>query len=296
MRLCRFNSDRLGVVVGDEVVDVTATLDGEAPIRPWPIAPGDWLIANIDRLRPVLEAAANGGGERHKLTDVALLAPVANPTKIIGAPVNFYSHHAEASADKALNFGAEVKTIHDYGLFLKANTSLAGPSEGIELIMPERRHDHEGEMVVVIGRRCRSVSEAEALDYVAGYTMGIDMTARGTEDRSLRKSLDTYSMVGPYFVTADEIADPDKLDLKLWVNDELRQDSNTDKLIFSTRKLIAYASDFYTLYPGDIIMTGTPSGVGRVLAGDEVRLEIEGLGTLVTRGRVREGVGARDAA
>jgi 2,4-diketo-3-deoxy-L-fuconate hydrolase len=295
MKICRFNDDRIGVVEGDSVIDVTSVLDNEPAIRPGPLPMSDWLIENLDRLRPAFESAA-ATGPRLQLADVKLLSPVANPSKIIGAPVNYDSHHAEANADKALNFGTAVKTVADYGLFLKANSSLVGPSEGIELAMPERRHDHEGELVVVIGKPCRAVSEADALDYVAGYCIGLDMTARGPEERSLRKSMDTYSVLGPWLVTADEIADPDNLDLKTMVGNELRQNSNTKMLIFSVRRLISYASDFYTLLPGDVIMTGTPSGVGPVLPGNVVKVDIEGLGTLESTAYAFAGASAPQAS
>jgi len=124
------------------------------------------------------------------------------------------------------------------------------------------------------------VSYENALDYVAAYSIGLDMTVRGTEERSLRKAIDSYSVLGPWLVTADEIADPDKLDFSIHVGDEERQNSNTDKLIFDCRKLIEYGSSFYTLYPGDVIMTGTPEGVGPVVPGDVMHCYCEGIGRM----------------
>jgi len=124
------------------------------------------------------------------------------------------------------------------------------------------------------------VSREEALGYVAGYTVGLDMTVRGTEARSFRKSIDTYTVIGPWFVTADEIAEPGNLSLELTVNGELRQRSNTSHLIFDVPRLIEYASSFYTLYPGDLIMTGTPEGVGPVRAGDTINATVAGIGSI----------------
>ena len=116
--------------------------------------------------------------------------------------------------------------------------------------------------------------------HVAAYAIGLDMTVRGTEERSLRKAIDSYSVLGPWLVTADEIDDPDHLDFSIHVGDELRQKSNTDLLIFDCRRLIEYGSEFYTLYPGDIIMTGTPDGVGPVEPGDVMHCEVEKIGRM----------------
>ena len=190
-----------------------------------------------------------------------------------------------SAADRNISFGQDVKTIDHYGLFLKASSALAGPSEGVRLRFTDRRNDHEAELAVVIGREGTDIPEAEALDHVAGYAIGLDMTVRGTEDRSLRKSIDTYAVVGPWLVTRDEIADPEDLALALWVNGEIRQESNTAYHIFGVRRLIAYASSFYTLHPGDIIMTGTPEGVGPVVPGDVMRVEIEGIGAMEVKVR-----------
>jgi 2-keto-4-pentenoate hydratase/2-oxohepta-3-ene-1,7-dioic acid hydratase in catechol pathway len=153
-------------------------------------------------------------------------------------------------------------------MFLKANSSLVGPSEGIAVRFPDRRSDHEVELVMVIGKAGSDIPQSRALDHVACYCLGLDMTVRGREDRSFRKSVDGYAVAGPWMVTADEIANPDALPLTLEVNGEVRQDSNTNMLIYDCRRLIEFASSFYTLYPGDLIFTGTPEGVGPVKPGD----------------------------
>jgi 2-keto-4-pentenoate hydratase/2-oxohepta-3-ene-1,7-dioic acid hydratase in catechol pathway len=123
---------------------------------------------------------------------------------------------------------------------------------------------------MVIGKTGSDIPQSKALDYVAGYCLGLDMTVRGREDRSFRKSVDGYAVLGPWMVTADEIADPDKLPLELTVNGDTRQKSNTSQLIYDCRRLIEFASEFYTLYPGDLVYTGTPDGVGPVKPGDVI--------------------------
>ena len=163
---------------------------------------------------------------------------------------------------------------------LKSTTSLVGAGEGIVIRMPERRTDHEVELAVVIGRTASRVSAADALACVAGYAIGLDITIRGTEDRSFRKSVDTHSVLGPWLVTADEIPDPGVLDLRIAVNGAERQHSNTSRLILGVPDLIALASSFYTLYPGDVIFTGTPEGVSPIEAGDEIVATIERIGTM----------------
>jgi 2,4-didehydro-3-deoxy-L-rhamnonate hydrolase len=278
MKLCRYNDNRLGIVLGEEVADVTSVLDALPPCR-WPFPPGDLLIANLDN---VVAGARQlvGMARRERLRDVQLLSPVANPSKIIAAPVNYMKHVEEARADAGINFGSDIKTIDHYGLFLKSNTSLIGAGQAVKLPSLERRMDHEVEVAVVIGREGFHIPEAEALDFVAGYTIALDMSVRGPEDRSWRKSYDTFSVLGPYLVTADEVSEPENLDLSLAVNGKIRQSSNTRALIFGIRKLIAYASAAYRLYPGDIIMTGTPEGVGPVGPGDVMECRIQHLGEM----------------
>ena len=277
MKICRFNDDRLGIVDGEDVIDVTGALD-VIPATGWPAPLGDALIANLDAVC-ARAAETIGQGERHAVSSVTLRSPVANPTKVIGAPVNYYAHLEEAVADEGVSFGQEIKTIDHYGLFLK-NPVLVGAGDGVDLHFTDRRNDHEIEVSMIIGKTAKNVSYDDALDYVAGYSIGLDMTVRGTEERSLRKAIDSYSVLGPWLITADEIADPDKLNFSIHVGDLERQNSNTDKLIFDCRKLIEYGSQFYTLYPGDVIMTGTPEGVGPVEPGDVMHCYCEGIGKM----------------
>jgi 2-keto-4-pentenoate hydratase/2-oxohepta-3-ene-1,7-dioic acid hydratase in catechol pathway len=155
-----------------------------------------------------------------------------------------------------------------------------GASQTVMADWPDRRIDHEVELALVIGRKGFRIPESQALSHVAGYMIGLDMTIRGTEDRSFRKSLDTFTVLGPWLVTADELGDPSRLDLEITVNGQPRQKSNTALLIWNVQKLIAYASQAYTLYPGDVIMTGTPEGVAPVVPGDTMHARIERIGQM----------------
>ena len=278
MRFCRFDDDRLGVVAGQSVHDVTGALDVLPELR-WPLPHGDHFMRHFDRLRPEMERRAKDAAPR-PVSEVRLLSPIANPGKIIAAPVNYQLHLDESRADTGINFGNQVKTIDEYGLFLKAPSSLVGPHEGVVADWKDRRIDHEIELAAVIGKQGFRISREEALAHVAGYAIGFDMTIRGTEDRSYRKSLDTFTVLGPWVVTADEVGDADALDFELKVNGETRQKSNTRMLIYDTARLIEYASRAYTLHPGDVILTGTPEGVAPVVPGDVMHAWIDRIGMM----------------
>src|SRR5688572_5342411 len=281
MKICRFDDDRLGLVEGDAVLDVSEALTAIPPQK-WPYRHGDALIAHLPA---VLERAQTlaARASRRKLSAVRLRPPVANPSKIVNAPINYQKHIAEAKADQGIAHGREIKTIGDWGLFLKSPSSLVGAGDPIRLRFPDRRNDHEVELAVVIGREANRVPRARALDYVCGYSIGLDMTLRGPEFPSFRKSIDTYSVLAPWMVTADEVPDPNALDLWLTVNGEERQRSNTRQMVYDVHRLIEYATSFYTLYPGDVIFSGTPEGVGPVKPGDEIRAGIERVGEFAIR-------------
>jgi 2-keto-4-pentenoate hydratase/2-oxohepta-3-ene-1,7-dioic acid hydratase in catechol pathway len=280
MKFCRFGDDRLGVVEGDRVRDVTAALD-VLPGSRYPFPRHDALIAGLDQVAAraraiVMQAPAL------PLAGIALRSPIANPGKLVAAPVNYRKHLTEVRTDPALhhNTPGHTLTIQSAGLFLKATSSLIGPGDGIVIRRDDRRTDHEVELAVVIGRTADRVAAADALRYVAGYTIGLDITMRGSEDRSFRKSADTYSVLGPWLVTADEIPDPGSLDLEISINGETRQQSNTTHLILGVPQLVELASSFYTLHPGDVIFTGTPDGVGPIEPGDRIVATIERIGTM----------------
>jgi 2,4-didehydro-3-deoxy-L-rhamnonate hydrolase len=281
MKICRFNDNRIGVVRGDTVHDITSLFQklGEPG---WPYPPYDWIIGNFERVQDQIEGALRNA-DTVALSAAKLRAPVANPGKIIGAPINYRDHIDEANADQQIAHGKTFTTLEQFGLFIKAPTSLNGPGGVVEFPFPDRRTDHEVELGVVIGKRAKRVSREDALDYVFGYCVALDMTVRGPEFAGFRKSADTFAVIGPWITTADEIADPNALDLELTVNGETRQKSNTEYLIYNVQHLIEYASAMYTLQPGDVIMTGTPAGVGPVTSGDVVNARVERLGELTIR-------------
>ena len=283
MKICRFDDNRLGLVQGDSVLDVTAALDA-LPAYRYPLPRTDQLIENLDMLKPHILAAAKGA-KALPLDQVKLLSPVANPGKVVAAPVNYKAHLEESRNDVEINFNRKVIEIQTIGLFLKATSSIVGASEGVAVSMPERRNDHEIELVAIIGKPARNVSKEDALDYVAAYCIGLDMTIRGQEERSMRKSLDTFTVLGPWMVTADEVGEPNTQQMVLTVNDEPRQNANTGDLIMNVRDLISWASTFYTLQPGDILMTGTPDGVNRVVPGDTIHATIEKIGGMKVKVR-----------
>ena len=278
MKLCRFNDNRLGVVQGHEVLDVTAAL-AVLPTLHYPYPVQDQLVAYLPLLRARIETLL-GGARRLPVPQVQLLSPVANPGKIIAAPVNYEKHLKEVLNDPAIHHNNQISHIQRAGFFLKAGSSLQGVSSPITLTLPERRTDHEVELVIVIGKTGRNIAATDALAYVAGYSIGLDITIRGPEERSLRKSPDGYTVLGPWLTTADEIADPGQLALELQVNGVTRQKSNTSDLILDVPALIEYASRFYTLHPGDLLFTGTPEGVSQLQAGDHLYARIESLGDM----------------
>lgn len=250
MRLVSYDDGRAGRLV-----------DGE-------VAPLGGTMRDVIGLWAEGAAPVPGNGAAIPLRDARLRVPVGDPSKIIAAPVNYRDHQAE------MNVGSQVGAL---GFFLKAPSSLLDPGGTIQLPYHDRRFDQEGELALVIGRTARRISERDALEYVFGYTGLLDITMRGGEDRSTRKSFDTFTPMGPVLVTADEFGDPDDVELRCWVNDELRQKASTADLIWGVAKLVSYASWVTTLHPGDVITTGTPAGVGPIEAGDRIRLELSGL-------------------
>ncbi|MES2511223.1 MAG: fumarylacetoacetate hydrolase family protein [Pseudomonadota bacterium] len=281
MRICRFNGGKLGLVQGDKVIDVTPVL-GLLPAQKYPLPQKDLLVEALPQLRGAIEAEAKKGAS-YAVKDVKFESPVANPGKIIGAPINYKAHVEESKADANIGHGRSITSIGDWGMFLKAGSSLIGCSDEIVLRFPERRNDHEIELGIVIGKQGNQIKAADAMGYIAGYCVTLDMTLRGPEFQCFRKSIDSYSVAGPWLVTADEVADPDKLDLWLTVNGEARQKSNTSFLVYDVARLIEFASSFYTLMPGDIIMSGTPEGVGPVKPGDVIDCGVESIGQFSIR-------------
>ena len=278
MKLCRFNTDRLGVVAGAAVIDVTPALD-VLPKCGYPLPRRDLFIEHLEEVMARARELAPGA-PKLPLDAVSLRSPIANPGKIMAAPVNYTKHLQEAREQSAIHHNNRIEEIRRVGLFLKATSSLAGAGDGVCIRHPGRRNDHEAELVVVIGRQASNLSPQTAMTCVAGYCSGLDMTTRGPEERSLRKSIDTYSVLGPWLVTADELTNPHELDFSLSVNGEIRQRANTRDLVLGIVDLLVLASSFYTLEPGDVLFTGTPEGVGPVVPGDVIVTEFAGIGRM----------------
>ena len=243
MKICRFNDDRIGLVRGEVVFDITDIAIGvgiSAPQRP----DGDPLVSHL----PALAARAKGdlhGAASIPLRDVYLETPVRFPTKIIGAGSNYPNHKREMS--KVRDPAVKGYDLYGDGVFLKANSSLSGPADPIRIRFPERQTQHEVELVIVIGRTCADVPPERALEVVAGYCLGLDITMRGKEERSLRKSFDTYSVLGPWITTADEVGDPGSVDIALDVNGAERQSDLVSSMIVDSAAIVSFASRFYTL-------------------------------------------------
>jgi 2-keto-4-pentenoate hydratase/2-oxohepta-3-ene-1,7-dioic acid hydratase in catechol pathway len=281
MKLCRFDEDRLGVVVGNMVHDVTGAQDEIRRSARYDMK-GDPVIAALPTWRSRIEEMAKKV-EGRPLASVKLLAPIARPSKTMAAPTNYKKHIEEMRSRTDLPREATQRQPPDIGkagIFLKSNSSIVGPSEGIPLRFLDRTNEHEIELVAVIGKQGTNIPKDKAKEYIAGYTLGLDMTCRGGEDRSFRKSIDGYSVLGPWFVTADEIANPDDVTVTLTVNGVLKQTADTKDLIYDIGRLIEFASSFYTLYPGDILLTGTPEGVSPIQPGDVVTACIETIGSM----------------
>jgi 2-keto-4-pentenoate hydratase/2-oxohepta-3-ene-1,7-dioic acid hydratase in catechol pathway len=281
MKLCRYDDDRLGVVRGDLVHDVTEAQTQIRAAAPYAMK-GDAVVAALPAWRARLEAMADKAPGK-PVSQVKLLSPVARPSKLVAAPTNYKAHIDEMQ--QRVQQGTAQQTpfspfIEKAGLFLKANSSMVGPSEGIAIRFPDRRNEHEVELCMIFGREGSDIPRDKALDYIAGYCIGLDMTARGGEDRSFRKSIDGYSVLGPWLVTADEIPDPDNVPLRIFVNGDKKQESNTRLLIYDCKKLIEWGSTFYTFHPGDVLFTGTPEGVSPVKPGDVMRAEIDPIGAM----------------
>jgi 2-keto-4-pentenoate hydratase/2-oxohepta-3-ene-1,7-dioic acid hydratase in catechol pathway len=233
----------------------------------------------IDRLRRWVDDAP--GGARVAAADLKLGAPIPRPPKIICIGLNYRDHAIESNLPIP-----ETPTV-----FAKFPTAVIGPGAPIVLPKASTRPDYEAEMAVVIGKGGRHIPEANWREHVFGYTILNDVSARdfqmATSQWTIGKTFDTFAPIGPAIVSADEIEDPHNLAISLELSGEIMQQSNTSNLIFKVPQLIAHLSSVFTLEPGDIIATGTPSGVGfartppRYLkAGDEVRVRVEGLGEL----------------
>ncbi len=277
MKLVTFThagSTRVGVLDNGAVADLSVA----APDLPRE------MCAFLEAGSPALEAARqaiNNGAGRIALGEVKIETPILRPPKILAVGLNYKDHIAEAG----------MKTPEVPMIFNKQSTSVTGPTDPIHIPRASDQVDYECELAVVIGRFCRHVPKSRAAEVIAGYTIANDVSVRDWQLRvptfTMGKSWDTHCPLGPCIVTADEIGDPHGLAIKTWVNGELRQDSNTRELLFDCFELVEHLSTAFTLEPGDVISTGTPSGVGFAMKppqmlkpGDTVRISIDKIGQL----------------
>jgi 2-keto-4-pentenoate hydratase/2-oxohepta-3-ene-1,7-dioic acid hydratase in catechol pathway len=265
---------RPGLIVGDEVVDLSDPAVGLPSTMREVLAMGS---AGLDRIRQ----ASSIRSSRHALGSVRLHAPIPDPPTILAIGMNYGAHVAE--------MGREPPEFQYW--FNKQRTAIAGHEDPIILPKVSTMVDYEGELAMVIGRRCQHVPSARAMEVVAGFTVINDVSARDWQWRTptftMGKSFDTHAPCGPWMVTGDELGDPSDLAIRTWVNEDLRQDSTTADLIFHCASMIEYLTTAFPLEVGTIIATGTPAGVGAgqdppsfLVDGDVVRIEIEGIGEL----------------
>jgi 2-keto-4-pentenoate hydratase/2-oxohepta-3-ene-1,7-dioic acid hydratase in catechol pathway len=276
MKLVTFvhkHETRVGAVVDDVVIDGK----GAAGI---PTTMIEFLAAGDSALN-AMQNLIDSGKSRHLLQNVKLLAPVPRPGKYLAISLNYADHIAETGKDKP-----EYPTF-----FTKQSTCVIGHGDAIQRPKVSDKLDYEGELAFVIGKRCRHVPVDEAHQVIAGFTIANDVSVRDWQMRSptlmLGKSFDTAGPLGPWIVTSDEIKNLHELSIKTWVDDDLRQNANTRQMIFNCYEMVAYLSQAMTLEPGDVIATGTPSGVGVKMQprgylkpGQTVSIEIEGIGRL----------------
>jgi 2-keto-4-pentenoate hydratase/2-oxohepta-3-ene-1,7-dioic acid hydratase in catechol pathway len=270
MRICRFTSradsaaqPRLGLLGDDGIRDVTSVAEA-LPAQRWPLPLGDQFIAALPQLRQQIDKLASEAPVIAR-ESVKLLSPVANPGKIICGAGNWKHHNLP---------------LGTLGFYFKPTSALAGEADGVQIRWPDRITLYEPELAIVIGRGGVNIGEADALDHVAGYTCGLDMTMKeDKESYSFCKAFDTYGQLGPCLVTADEIADPSSLGYRFHVDGELRGERSFNDLTASPAQLVAFASTLMTLHPGDVIMSGA-ADVAPVMAGELMTLEIPRIGRI----------------
>lgn len=292
MKLCRYDEDRLGVVIDNMIHDISDVQDQIRAEARYDMR-GDAVIAALPQWRSRMEEAAAKAPAK-PLSEIALLPPVARPSKVMAAPINYQAHINEMEAQPHITGRDQAglpqrpKGIANQGIFLKANSAMVGASEGVAIRFPDRRNDHEVEFCIIIGKQGSHIKQEDAFDYIAGYTLGLDMTVRGIQDRSFRKSCDGYAPLGPWMVTADEIPEPNNVPFTVHLNGNLQQDAHTKDMIFDVPKLLEFASEYYTLYPGDVMFTGSPPGVSEVKAGDEMVCACDLIGEMTVMVRAAE--------
>ena len=277
MKLALFNENRIGVVEGETVTDITELTSWNSEDPQSSLVK---LMEGFEELKPKIEAGRKSCA-MYQVSDVVLRAPVPNPSKIVAAPINYILHKEEMNT---------ALTVDRLGFFLKAPSSIIGPDETVQLPFKDRRVDHEAEIAFVVGRKAKDVSAEDAHKYIFGYLALLDITVRGKEDRPWRKSFDTFTPIGPWIVTSDEVDNPNRLQMDLWVNEEIRQSANTQDLIYDCYKFFEAASKVMTLLPGDIVTTGTPEGVAPITKGDTISIQIERIGKFSVKVDYKPGI------
>jgi len=270
MRFVTFGENRLGFLTddGSGVVDLTERLGIESNEPLLTYIRGGYDVNAYEEAEPDYDR-----------DEVELNAPVRRPGKVIAAPLNYEKHIEEAISDRDITTD-EWFSIEDKGYFLKAPSSVVGPDHGIELPFSDRRTDHEIELAFVMGEDVRDLDAADAWDSIFGYTILIDVSLRGDQDRSNRKSYDTFTVIGPCVTTPDEVADPQDLMMELTLNGETRQQESTGDMVYTCADVVQYASLGTTIEAGDVITTGTPEGVSALSDGDSIDAEIESVGSM----------------
>jgi 2,4-didehydro-3-deoxy-L-rhamnonate hydrolase len=273
MKICRYEVPaggpvRIGLVENGMVFDVSVIAD-ELPSLRWPVSPGDLFITHLNELRPkMLELARKATPV--PVSIVRLKSPVANPGKFICGVGNY----------KAI-WTTREGSPRQLGLLFKMTSAMVGASDGVTLRWRERVTFHEMEIAIIIGKEGTDIRAADALNYVAGYAIGLDMTMQGKEFPSFGKSFDTYGVIGPWMVTADEIPDPSILNYELKVNGESRQKDTVGNLALDVANLIEHVASIMTLHPGDVIFSGTPPmSVGPVVPGDVMHAQMDLIGEM----------------
>jgi 2-keto-4-pentenoate hydratase/2-oxohepta-3-ene-1,7-dioic acid hydratase in catechol pathway len=275
MKFVTFDAGKIGAVVGADVVDLSSL----APTAPEEFPPTAMVrfIADYAKNLPRLPEAIERGA-RKLVSACDLQAPILWPNKIVAYPANYHAHFEEMKVKTGL---ISTYKADGQGFFLKANSSLNGPSDPIVLPKVQGREvHHECELAVIIGAGGRDISRDAAMDHVFGYSCLLDIVIRGKEERVMRKSFDSFCPMGPWIVTKDEAPAENDIQMSLSVNGVEKQRANTRNLIVDIPEMIKMASSVMTLYPGDIIATGTPAGVGPIASGDKIRIEIAGVGAM----------------
>jgi 2-keto-4-pentenoate hydratase/2-oxohepta-3-ene-1,7-dioic acid hydratase in catechol pathway len=288
MKICHYNNRQAGVVVGEQVINF-----GDNLIKAGLARQGYTMLEVIDALAnnpaamQIARDATQSSTGGIDLSSVKLLAPIQNPGSLWAAAANYYAHRAEM-VDRMGSANKEIKNKDDLmaEFFLKTTSSIIGPGDTIVLPKISKLVDFECELCAVIGKRARKVSEAQALDYVFGYMMCWDISQRDPwgkgmhNTRNIRKGFDTFSALGPWIVTRDEIDEPQNLAIKVLQNGKGAMTAHTSDMICGLREHIRFLTSCLTLRPGDLITTGTPAGVSKLHDGDRLHGTIEKIGSM----------------